>query len=235
MIVFQMRFSALSGFLVKRADETVMFFHPSFRDWLIRRRQFEQTKFMCDPRSGHLAIALKMCRGCEEDLPLNSDRALELGHHILKAHVYKNQTNEELEFPARDLQASWVSLVTDDASLALGAVRNVSNPNVKVSRLLLLSGASPNHISDYLNNAPLISVFANRGFLDMVLLLIEFGADVDQLNSDGVTALMFAASKGHLDIVRSLIQQGSVINAVDKMETSALVCAAKNGHLNVVR
>jgi hypothetical protein len=30
---FLIRFSALSGLLLRRADETVMFFHPALRDW----------------------------------------------------------------------------------------------------------------------------------------------------------------------------------------------------------
>ena len=30
---FLIRFSALSGLLLRRADETVMFFHPGLRDW----------------------------------------------------------------------------------------------------------------------------------------------------------------------------------------------------------
>lgn len=100
---FLMRFSSLNGFLVRRADDTVMFFHPTFREWLIRRRDFESTKFVCDPRTGHAAIAFRMCRDLE-NFPLTPDKTLELGHHILKAHIYKNQNPDEMDIPARDLQ-----------------------------------------------------------------------------------------------------------------------------------
>lgn len=99
----------------------------------------------------------------------------------------------------------WVSMTADDVSLSLGCVRNVSNPNVKVSRLLLLSGASPDHVTDYFDEAPLLCVFAKQGFLDMVSLLIEFGADVNAVNAEGVTPLMFAAKQGHLEIVRHMV------------------------------
>jgi hypothetical protein len=37
----------------------------------------------------------------------------------------------------------WIAMTSEDVSLALGSVRNVASPNVKVSRLLLLAGASP--------------------------------------------------------------------------------------------
>ena len=73
---FLMRFSALSGFLVRRADDTLMFFHPTFREWLYKRSQNEPQKFLCDPRTGHAAIALRMSRN---EAPLNPDRTLDLG------------------------------------------------------------------------------------------------------------------------------------------------------------
>jgi hypothetical protein len=100
---FLMRFSALAGFLVRRADDTLMFFHPMFREWLIRRETSgpKASKFLCDPRLGHAAIAFRMSR---MEAPLGPDRTLELGHHILKAHVYKNLTSASI--PARDLQVS---------------------------------------------------------------------------------------------------------------------------------
>jgi ankyrin repeat protein len=232
---FLMRFSALSGFLLRRADDTLMFFHPTFRDWLVRRRDFESKKFLCDPRNGHAAIAFQMCRAGQEG-PLTPDKTLELGHHILKAHLYRNlqQGAGDVDLPSRDLQAIWVSMTTEDVSLALGAVRNVSSPNVKVSRLLLLAGASPEYISDYLNSAPLVSVFASQGYLDMVSLLLEFGADVNAVNAQGMTALMFAAKQGHLDVVRLLLTRGALINLIDKFETCALVFAARSGHLNTI-
>ena len=174
-----------------------------------------------------------MCRGQEG--PLTPDKTLELGHHILKAHLYRSMENSakgmaQLEMEPRDLQALWVSMSTEDASLALGAVRNVSSPNVKVhfthfiksltaiyerflntlqvSRLLLLAGASPSYASDYLNGAPLTGVFASQGYHDMVSLLIEFGADVDAANAHGATSLMFASKQGHLDVVRLLLSRG---------------------------
>ena len=45
-------------------------------------------------------------------------------------------------------------------------MRPNTSPNTKVSRLLLLAGASPDAISDYLDGAPLMGVFANQVKLD---------------------------------------------------------------------
>jgi len=227
---FLMRFSALSGFLVRRADETLMFFHPIFREWLIRRETSsgqKGSKFLCDPRLGHAAIAFRMSR---MEAPLSPDRTLELGHHILKAHVYKNLTagQNNSAIPARDLQAMWIATASEDVSLALGAVRNVASPNVKVSRLLLLAGASPDYLSDYFNEAPLVGVFANQGYIDMISLLLEFGADVNAVNASGVAPLMFAARQGHLEIVRLLIQHGGIINLVSVLSNSKILFVLLN-------
>lgn len=95
-----------------------------------------------------------------------------------------------------------MTLSTDCISSALCTLRNIYSPNVKVSRLLLLAGASPNHITEYLGNAPALCMYAHEGSVEMVSLLLEFGADVELTNSQGCTALSLAAARGHCDVVR---------------------------------
>lgn len=48
----------ISGLLIKRLDNTYMFFHPSFREWLIRREESESKKFVCDLRLEHFVICV---------------------------------------------------------------------------------------------------------------------------------------------------------------------------------
>merc|ERR1719422_487438 len=99
-----------------------MFFHPIFREWLIRREESDQTKFMCDPRTGHAALAFKMSR---MESPLDSEQTIALSHHILKAHLYRNTT---MSIPSRDLLSSWVSLSSEELSATLGSCHNVCSP-----------------------------------------------------------------------------------------------------------
>lgn len=99
-------------------------------------------------------------------------------------------------------QAIWLTSSTECVSSALCTLRNIYSPNVKVSRLLLLAGASPNHITEYLGNAPALCMYAHEGSVEMVSLLLEFGADVELTNSQGCTALSLAAARGHCDVVR---------------------------------
>ncbi|XP_019865563.2 protein TANC2-like isoform X2 [Aethina tumida] len=226
---FLQRFKLLSGFLVKRLDDTYMFFHPSFREWLIRRDDNEATKFLCDLRSGHAGIAFRLSR---VQAPLDPEKTLELGHHILKAHVYRNMSIPNIS--SRDLQATWIAESSDNISAALCNLRNMYSPNVKVSRLLLLAGASPNYITDFLGNAPVLCMYSHEGIVPMVSLLLEFGADVELTNSQGCTALSLASSKGHCDVVRQLIAAGASPGHADTGGYCPLIHAARNGCLNVV-
>ncbi|XP_060801357.1 protein TANC2 isoform X1 [Amyelois transitella] len=225
------RFETLSDFLVKRIDNTYMFFHPSFREWLIRRDDNESAKFLCDLRAGHCGIAFRLSR---VQAPLDSEKTMELGHHILKAHMYRNLGPAQLGLCPRDLQAAMVSTSSSNVGEAIANLRNIYTPNVKVSRLMLLAGGSPNHITDCLGNAPLLCMYSYQGIISMVGLLIEFGADLEMTNSQGCTALSLACQRGHTDVARRLIAAGASLSHTDTAEQTPLVHAAKNGHRDTV-
>ena len=92
------RFNQLSGFLVRRGDDTVMFHHPLFREWLIRRAEAGDTgKYLCDPRRGHLGIALRTTRTTNRETPLSAEQTLEVAHHILKANIYRGRKRGRIQ------------------------------------------------------------------------------------------------------------------------------------------
>ncbi|XP_045449671.1 protein TANC2 [Melitaea cinxia] len=225
------RFESLSDFLVKRIDNTYMFFHPSFREWLIRRDDNESPKFLCDLRAGHCGIAFRLSR---VQAPLDPEKSMELGHHILKAHMYRNMGPAQLGLCPRDLQAMMVATSSANVGEAVANLRNIYTPNVKVSRLMLLAGGSPNQITDCLGNAPLLCMYAYQGIISMVGLLIEFGADLEMTNSQGCSALSLACQRGHTDVARMLIASGASLSHTDTAEQTPLVHAAKNGHRDTV-
>lgn len=57
-------------------------------------------------------------------------------------------------------------------------------------------------MTEYLGNGPALCMYAHEGSVEMVSLLLEFGADVELTNSQGYTALSLAAARGHCDVVR---------------------------------
>uniref|UniRef100_A0A9J8CDU8 Tetratricopeptide repeat, ankyrin repeat and coiled-coil containing 2a n=1 Tax=Cyprinus carpio carpio TaxID=630221 RepID=A0A9J8CDU8_CYPCA len=228
---FQQRSELLSPFLVKRRDGTRMFIHPSFREWLIWREDGEKTKFLCDPRSGHTLLAFWFSR---QDSKLNRQQTLELGHHILKAHIFKG-LSKRVGVSSSVLQGLWVSYSTEGLSAALASLRNLYTPNIKVSRLLIMGGANVNYRTEVLNNAPILCVHAHLGYLETVALLLEFGADVDGVSESGLTPLSYAAAAGHLPVITTLCGKKAKVDHLDKNGQCALVHAGLRGHLEVVK
>ncbi|XP_077019640.1 protein TANC2 isoform X11 [Tamandua tetradactyla] len=228
---FQQRMENLSMFLIKRRDMTRMFVHPSFREWLIWREEGEKTKFLCDPRNGHTLLAFWFSR---QEGKLNRQQTIELGHHILKAHIFKG-LSKKVGVSSSILQGLWISYSSEGLSMALASLRNLYTPNIKVSRLLILGGANINYRTEVLNNAPILCVQSHLGYTEMVALLLEFGANVDASSESGLTPLGYAAAAGFLSIVVLLCKKRAKVDHLDKNGQCALVHAALRGHLEVVK
>lgn len=228
---FQQRMELLSCFLIKRRDKTRMFCHPSFREWLVWRADGESAQFLCEPRSGHALLAFMFSR---QEGKLNRQQTMELGHHILKAHIFKGLSRKS-GVSSSTLQALWIGYSTDGLSAALASLRNLYTPNVKVSRLLILAGANVNYRTEVLNNAPIACVQAHLGHEEMVNLLLEYGAFVDGASESGMTPLCYAAASGHCSIVSLLCKKGAQVDHIDKKGQSALVHSALRGHCDILK
>uniref|UniRef100_A0A3B4ASM2 TANC1/2-like winged helix domain-containing protein n=1 Tax=Periophthalmus magnuspinnatus TaxID=409849 RepID=A0A3B4ASM2_9GOBI len=177
------------------------------------------TEMLCTTlyESGHTLLAFWLCR---QEGKLSRQHTLELGHHILKAHIYKVHTHTHTHHGR------------SESGPVLSRRRRVS---AQVSRLLVLAGADVDCRSDVLNNAPLLCVHAHLGHKDAVALLLDHGAQVDAHSNDGLTALCFAAAAGHLEIVTMLIQHRAEVGHVDGSGRCALVLAAQRGRQDVLR
>ena len=80
-------------------------------------------------RQGHALLAFKLSR---MGSPLGPDKTIELGHHVLKAHIYKT-VSKQRTYSSRDMQAYWMCFASESLSAALVAQHNLFSPNVKVS------------------------------------------------------------------------------------------------------
>ncbi|XP_039983751.1 protein TANC1-like [Xiphias gladius] len=227
---FQQRLDSLAGFMVRRRDGTRMLCHPSFREWLVWRADGESTDFLCDPRSGHALLAFMFSR---QEGKLNRQQTMELGHHILKAHIFKG-LSKKTGVSSSVLQAMWVTCSTDSLSAALASLRNLYTPNIKVSRLLMLGGASVTWCTEVVGHAPILAVHAHMGHVEMVALLLEMWAPVDGTTDNGMTPLCLAAAAGHAEIVSLLCKKGAKVGQADKSGQCALVHAGLKGHAEVI-
>lgn len=77
--------------------------------------------------------------------------------------------------------------------------------------------------------------------IDMIKLLLKGGADINQQNKDGDTALQLAVLFGNEDdgsspeTVKMLIEAGADINMVDSRKNSSLMLASESGPIEAVR
>ncbi|KAJ3115228.1 hypothetical protein HDU96_001012 [Phlyctochytrium bullatum] len=105
--------------------------------------------------------------------------------------------------------------------------------NLEILQLLVQHGADLN--SRYRGDTALHRAAA-KGRPEVVKLLLEFGADIEALNEDGLTPLCAAARKGRCECMDVLLDAGANVDAVDSEdEKSALSWACADGRLDAVR
>ncbi|GFU39754.1 ankyrin repeat and KH domain-containing protein 1 [Nephila pilipes] len=84
-------------------------------------------------------------------------------------------------------------------------------------------------------NTPLMFACA-AGHEDIVRILLDAGARVEDHNENGHTPLMEAASAGHVEVAKLLVERGASINThSNEFKESALTLACYKGHLEMVR
>ncbi|CAL8320797.1 unnamed protein product [Merluccius merluccius] len=111
----------------------------------------------------------------------------------------------------------------------------------EVASLLLERGADPGH-RDHDGMTPLL-LAAYEGHEDIVELLLEAGADVDESAGPdanapaaaAVTPLLAAAAMGHIKTVERVLFWGAAVDAIDGEGRTALSLAAARGSVEVVR
>ncbi|MDD9901253.1 MAG: ankyrin repeat domain-containing protein [Alphaproteobacteria bacterium] len=115
-------------------------------------------------------------------------------------------------------------------------ILNSASPSVETCKNFLENGAHPNNIYDTNPDkmTPLASV-ASQYRPDLVTLLLEYGADINQKSGQlQETALINAAFHGNEDSVALLLQYGADFELTDKHGWTPLLSAANKGHTAVI-
>jgi len=79
----------------------------------------------------------------------------------------------------------------------------------------------------------LLSIAACKGHWDVVVLLLEKGADVSSKNKYGRTPLHNAARKGRGEVAQLLVEKGANVHAKDKAGNTPETWATKNSHVRL--
>lgn len=97
----------------------------------------------------------------------------------------------------------------------------------------LRGGLSPD---TRLEGKPLLVHVAQLGNVPVAKLLVNYGATVDALGSDGYSALSWAARTGHTALAKLLADKGADVNQRSRSwGITPLMSAAMGGHLDTVR
>lgn len=116
------------------------------------------------------------------------------------------------------------------------AVRTIQTNELKIVELLLSHESIRQMINDInpIGTTAIIRA-AETGYIELVKLLLEAGAAVNQKIKNDITALHMAAANGHAGAVKELIKAGANIDAIESdNDRTALYFAAENGHVEVV-
>jgi ankyrin repeat protein len=99
---------------------------------------------------------------------------------------------------------------------------------------LMTAGADLNAVSrNALRNTPLHAAVAG-GHVEVSLLLIDSGADVNAVDAGGHTPLHIAAEAGYAPVAKALLARGASAHVVDSEDRTPLSRAAVKGHTEIV-
>ena len=80
------------------------------------------------------------------------------------------------------------------------------------------------------------AVFTGDGNMKLLDMLTSGYVNIDSMDNDGVTALMFASEKGHVNSIELLISKGSDVNIKNFYDDrTALIFASEKGHVNAMK
>jgi len=75
---------------------------------------------------------------------------------------------------------------------------------------------------------------SQTGSLEIVRLLLQHHADVNQANSGGATPLLKASHRGNLAVVKELVTNGADVDKSNNKGVTPLFIASREGHLGVM-
>ena len=131
-------------------------------------------------------------------------------------------------YPTFDIINFVLSIYQPDSKILDKAFEEVvKSNNIRMAEKLLHMGANVNTYSYYGEkrfsiSGPAISVAAGKGYIEMIKMLLKYGADSNSKNINGTTALMFAAQLSCQRATEILLKHGADVNTTNEFGDTAL-------------
>ncbi len=110
----------------------------------------------------------------------------------------------------------------------------VRKGNLRAVEQLVNNDRSLVHIRDQRGATPFI-LASYYGHAEMAAFLLDNGADINETDGSGNTALMGICFKGHTDIAKLLLEKGAEVNHINAMGATGLIYAATFKQLEIAR
>lgn len=198
---FQKRLGLLSKVLIEGKGGTKMLFHHSFAEWLLDVKHCTQ-KYLCNAKDGHGMIAMRYTIASPN---LSSEEIIDFALHLSKIPLTSSLQSHHItlwlmhcSLPLEDCLAKTSMLkdpqtvkllVSAGAKLPTGDIVKDSSPKVPDDPLeaLLSVGADINQADS--NQRTLLHSVCHEGIDNLVLRLIEKGANLEAVDKSGQTAI----------------------------------------------
>jgi ankyrin repeat protein len=110
----------------------------------------------------------------------------------------------------------------------------IQNNKIKIVKSLLKNGENPNSILDN-NQTTSLCIASTEGYIEIVKLLLEHGADVNLSNNNKDSPLHCASYNGHIEIVKLLLNYNANIYAMDDWNYTPENIASQRKHSKIVK
>ena len=134
--------------------------------------------------------------------------------------------------PAAKMHAAYAQRLTELVDFPLHFAANFGDETGVVE--VLAEGVDVN-ATEAKRDSTAVMFASERGFLPIVKLLTEKGADLSHANKLGYTALHAATRGRHLEVVKYLLANGAAANIKDGRGRTPFFTAAESGSLELVR
>ena len=110
----------------------------------------------------------------------------------------------------------------------------IRNGNFEGVHTMLVANPDLLHLKDQRGSSALIlATYYDHG--DVVELLLERGAKIDDTDASGNTALMGVCFKGYTGLAEKLIEKGANVNVRNAMGATALIYAATFNRMEIAK